>query len=136
MMIISIFQHGIGGDFFLCYLVGLGETLCRWSRPWPSMHFMFILKVNIITLSHLKKQALSSWCTVTPLCHISWIHFIVSLYYFICLSSVILLSLDFCCNCELSGMVNCSILYAFRPCPALWDTGTNTEVLSSVARCH
>lgn len=131
MLTVSIFQHGIAGDFFfLCYLVGLGEMLCRWSRPSSLMHLMLILKVNIYhpLWSKVTSIKLLVYCDSFVSCQLNPFHsFLVLFYLSVFCDSVVSWSL---LQLWIFWDGSCSILCVFRPCPALWSTGTNTKVLS------
>lgn len=131
MMPVSIFRHGIAGDFFLFfYLVGLGETLCSWSKPTSLMHFMLILKLNIYhtVCSEVTTIKLLVYCDSFVSCQLNPLHgFLVLFYLPVFCDSVVSWSL---LQLWIFWDSNCSMLYVFKPCPALWDTGTSTKVLS------
>lgn len=111
--------------FFLCYLVGLGETLC-WSKPTSLMHFMLILKVNIYHTVCCKVTSIELlvYCDTFVSCQLNPLPSFLVLFY---------LS-EFCDSAVSWSLLqlwifwdsNCSILNEFRPYLVSWDSGTNT----------
>lgn len=119
--------------FFLCYLVGLAETLCRWLKTTSLMHFLFILKVKLY-----HAVCSSSWCTVTILYHANQNQFTISSCYIVTSSiwsiCIQLLPLPFffffLMQFEITWVSDCPLLIVFKQCPSSWGPGIETKFMS------